>query len=161
VALKKRSTQTRKLTDLPKGISGIEVDLTKSYQEELKLSSVRRTVWLHNKECVVVADRVIGSGINELQYFWHGHADVGWRVRNGAAQLALPDVALWMLSPQCPFAESMIDRQRGSRGQLTLNVNIPAQPVIWWVFSTQAHCPIVLQTTSGLNVDGLEFTIPA
>ncbi len=74
--------------------------------------------------------------------------------------LHLPDCDLWFRSPQAAFGDRNIERQEGSRGQLTAAATItPAPPVIWWVFALGEAPPPVDLAEDGrvLRVRGREF----
>ncbi|HYF51615.1 MAG TPA: heparinase II/III family protein, partial [Planctomycetota bacterium] len=156
-----KKPQVRSIPNQPAGTHAVEVELAACYPPELNLSSVRRTVWLRHDDLVVVADRISGASVSEIQYHWHSHRRAGWWTQDGMAKVALESAALWIASPQAQLTDAQIDRQRGSRGQMTLSVKIAPASVIWWVFSTDDAAPVIETVPTGLRVNGAEFSLPA
>lgn len=136
----------RRLAQPADDIRAVHLDLTPSYPPEAGIGRLMRTVWLLGREYVLVCDRLTVSDFRGLSYTWHGHHDCGWWVENGVASLHAPDEAeplIHIAAPQLTLDISQIKRLRGSRGQLSLTVDIaPEQmPVsgaeyrIFWLFS--------------------------
>jgi hypothetical protein len=123
---------------------------------------VTRTVWLNGRACVVVADEVRGEGIGKLTYHWHAHPDAAVWVQQDWALLHLPEVDVWITSPQAPLADASVRRLPGSRGQLTLAAEIASPPaVVWWVFAI-AEAPPRLELVPGggaIQVSGKRFQV--
>ncbi|HYE07021.1 MAG TPA: heparinase II/III family protein [Planctomycetota bacterium] len=137
-----------------------EVDITERYQPELGLTRVTRTLWLAGRDLVVVADRVVGAK-RSVRYHWHGHPDAGWYWEDGEALIDLDGTVLRVRTPARALDETMVERLRGSRGQLTLAVDVPiGSGVHWWVFSLAARdLPVSLERTH-LRVGARRFPIP-
>lgn len=122
-----------------------ELDLTACYPQDLKLDRVDRAVWLVDGRIAIVADRVQGTGIESLEYFWHGHRDAAWWVQDHWARVyhpEAPEAIVWIASPQARIQEAGVDRLPGSRGQMTLSAPADVKaPVIWWVFAVGEQPP--------------------
>jgi len=118
-------------------------DITGCYDPALGLKSVRRYAWLLGRKLVIVADRIEGESLAEVEYFWHGHPDAAWWVDQGAAIIHLGGTALWIWCSRTPLAERQIDRLPGSRGQLTACVRLPAERelTVWWMFGIGERPP--------------------
>ncbi len=151
--------QTRKdrrplcLKPLRAATFGTTLDITGSYSAGLKLTSVVRSVWLHNRRLVVVADQIVGPEVRTIQYHWHGHADAAWWVQDGWAQLHAAGTTLWITSPQVHLTGAHLGRLSGSRGQVTLATPADvAAPVIWWVFAAEAARPNTEMHQDGLSI---------
>lgn len=140
----------------------MKLDLTACYPAKSALKSVLRTVWLAGSDYVVVADEIAGEGIENIAYHWHGHPDAAWYARDGWLLLHLPDDDLWFHSPQVALADANIERQEGSRGQLTAAAKLtPAPPVTWWVFALGDNPPPVelAPDARSLRVRGRQFAV--
>lgn len=120
-----------------KDVSFAELDLTACYPSELELTSVRRKIWLHGKEkLVVLRDQIVGKNVRQLAYAWHGNPDAGWWSEDGCALIELKGKKMWICSPQTKLSFSQINRLRGSRGHLTLSVELESPPTkVWWIFA--------------------------
>jgi len=103
---------------------------------DLPLTKCTRSLWLTGNSLVVVADEISGSGIDEITYHWHGHSDAAWWVEDGIALVCLNNTQLWIRCMNCALDAAQVDRMRGSRGHLTLQVRIKGAPSqsVWWVF---------------------------
>jgi hypothetical protein len=136
-----------------------ELDLTACYPAELGLARVTRTLWLVGRDLVVVGDRVEGAK-RSVRWSWHGHADAGWWWEDGAALIALGDAVLRVRTPSHALGPETVDRQRGSRGQLTLGVDLdPAAGVHWWVFSLAAKPEPITADGARLRVGPHRFAL--
>ena len=93
-----------------------ELDLTACYPAEAGLKRVVRTLWLSEKNLVVLADRVRGASIETIAYHWHGHPDAAWWVEDDMARLYAPDLTLWIGSPQARITDENVDRLPGIQG---------------------------------------------
>lgn len=126
------------------------IDLTKCYPAKAGAASVVRTVWLSEKERVVVADRVQGKAVKEVTYHWHGHPDAAWWAEDGWALIHLDGVDVWFTSPQAKIDGTQIRRLPGSNGRLTLvSQTTPDVPVTWWAFSLSAARPSIKVSGDG------------
>ena len=137
-----------------------ELDLTPCYPAALALERVVRTLWLSERDLVVLADRVRGATVESISYHWHGHPDAAWWVQDNMARIYAPDLTLWVGSPQARITDRNVDRLPGSRGHLTLGASAdPTAPCVWWVFSKGDTPPAVaLQDRGcGIHVDGRSF----
>jgi hypothetical protein len=125
-----------------------KLDLTGCYSAKLRLDMVTRTVWLHRRELVVVADQVAARSIKSLLYHWHGGMEGAWWIEDDWAKIHLADATLWIHSPQAKTFE--VQRLRGSRGQLTLiaETNSKAQAV-WWIFAFGERKPTISTRNGG------------
>ena len=124
----------------PDGVNRIAVDITQCY-DVAGVDRVTRTAWLMGRDAVVVCDLLVGDQLTNLTYHWHGHADAAWNVSDGVAELVIDDVGLSIICSRAHLTERMVNRLPGSRGQLTISVDIPAvsETVVWWVFSLATH----------------------
>jgi hypothetical protein len=143
----------------------VTLDLTACYDLDVNRFAASRTVWLVGRQrAVVVADRVAGVGLEALAYHWHGHPDAAWQTVAGAAALHIGASTLHILSPHVTISDPAISRMPGSRGQLTLQVELSAPPpMVWWVFSCSDTAPtIALDGAYGasLVVGGCRFECP-
>jgi len=122
------------------------LDLTPSYPIEAGIGRLTRTIWLLGREHVAVCDRFVVSALRSLCYTWHGHRDCGWWVENGVASLHAPDEGeplIRVAAPQLSLDASQIKRLRGSRGQLSLEVDVVPERAlvlgdeyrVLWLFS--------------------------
>jgi len=114
-----------------------EIDLTQCYSKELQLQQVTRRVQLQESNLIVVEDEIRGKGIEEIAYYWHGHPDSAWWIKDGWARIYLEEKTLWIGSPQIEMCESNLQRLRGSRGQLTLATKVllpQSTSAIQWYF---------------------------
>ncbi len=139
-----------------------ELDLTACYPAEAGLKRVVRTLWLSEKNLVVLADRVRGAAVESIAYHWHGHPDAAWWVEGDMARLYAPDLTIWIGSPQARITDRNVDRLPGSRGHLTLGANAdPSAPFVWWVFATGDTRPSVSLHEQGseIRVDGRSFQV--
>lgn len=119
------------------GLRRMSLDLSTAYDTDNgAIRSVERTIWLHNRDWVVVADTISGDAVESLAYTWHGHPDAAWWVENTIARIHLGDATLYLSSPGLALDTTMVNRLRGSRGQLSLCAGIThPRPTTWWVFS--------------------------
>ena len=139
-----------------------ELDLTDGYPAALALKRVVRTLWLSEKNLVVLADRVRGAAVETIAYHWHGNPDAAWWVEDDMVRLYAPDLTLWIGSPQARITDKNVDRLPGSRGHLTLSANAnPSAPCVWWVFATGNTRPSVSLHEQGseIRVDGRGFRV--
>jgi hypothetical protein len=119
-----------------------KVDISRCYPAEAGVRSIARTVWLQNRELVVVADEIETANTAAIAYHWHGHPESAWWAQDKWMLLHLPDADLWFTSPQAPLSQKQIFRHAGSRGQLTATAEIsPAPRVVWWIFSIGSAGP--------------------
>jgi hypothetical protein len=141
-----------------KDLSFAEVDLTSCYPSDMELTSVRRKIWLYGKEkTVVVRDQITGKNVRQLAYAWHGNPDAGWWVEDHCAVIELKGKKLWICSPQVKLSFSQINRLKGSRGHLTLSVELESPPTeVWWIFAFDKK-PEVSLSGSKLKVNGLSI----
>lgn len=140
-----------------------ELDLTAGYPSALALKRVVRTLWLSDKNLVVLADRVRGASVESIAYHWHGRPDAAWWVEGDMARIYAPDLTLWLGSPHARITDGNVDRLPGSRGHLTLSANAdPSAPFVWWVFATGDSRPSVSLREQGreIRVDHRSFRIP-
>lgn len=140
-----------------------ELDLTACYPAALALKRVVRTLWLSERDLVVVADRVRGASIESIDYHWHGHPDAAWWVQDNTARVYAPDLTLWIGSPQVRITDENVDRLPGSRGHLTLGASADTSaPCVWWIFAMGDTRPAVTlrERGCGIRVDGRDFEIP-
>src|SRR5690606_34843474 len=63
--------------------ASLELELAACYPAELRLSSLRRRVALRGRRTVLVRDRIEGTDIGTVEYYWHGHPDAAWWVEDG------------------------------------------------------------------------------
>ena len=139
-----------------------ELDLTDGYPAALALKRVVRTLWLSDRDLVVLADRVRGASVESVTYHWHGHPDAAWWVADDTARVYAPDLTLWIRSPQARITDEDVDRLPGSRGQLTLRASAdPSAPYIWWVLATGDTPPAISlhERGCGIRVSGRDFEI--
>lgn len=139
-----------------------ELDLTDCYPAELALERVVRTLWLSERDLVVLADRVQGASVESVAYYWHGHPDAAWWVQDNMARVYAPDLTFWIGSPQARIADEDVDRLPGSRGHLTLSASAdPSAPCVWWVFAKGNEPPAVMphERGCGIRVHGRDFEI--
>ena len=105
---------------------------------------MRRTVWLTGSNLILVADQITGTGIEQIDYHWHGHPTAAWWVEENVARLVFSDTTLWLTSPSATLSARNLDRLSGSRGQLTLSASAALNiPTLWWIFSLDAPPPAV------------------
>jgi hypothetical protein len=127
----------------------VRIELAGCYPREAGLTSAVRTVWLHGRRCVVVADRMQAAGVRSLHYHWHGHPEAAWWAQDGWALVHLHHTELWFTSPQAQLSHEKIQRLPASRGQLTLVTEAdPAAPAVWWVFAL-ADAPPAIEPLAG------------
>ena len=139
-----------------------ELDLTACYPAGLALKRVVRTLWLSQKDLVVLADRVRGVSVETITYHWHGHPDAAWWVQDDMARIYAPDLMLWIGSPQARITDRNVDRLPGSRGHLTLSASADSSaPFVWWIFAKGDTRPAVTVHERGyeIRVDGRSFRI--
>jgi hypothetical protein len=139
-----------------------ELDLTACYPAGLALKRVVRTLWLSQKDLVVLADRVRGASVQTITYHWHGHPDAAWWVQDDMARIYAPDLMLWIGSPQARITDRNVDRLPGSRGHLTLRASADSSaPFVWWIFAKGDTRPAVTVHERGyeIRVDGRSFRI--
>ncbi len=130
------------------------IELTDCYPTKLQVQSVVRTVWRADTNLVVVADRISGNNIHNINYYWHGHRAASWWSNNGWLLVHLPDTDIWFTSPQTHGDDSNVERLAGSRGQLTLTANVePKYETIWWVFALAAEPPIITTQADGKEIE--------
>jgi hypothetical protein len=142
-----------------RGLPRAELDMTACYPKELRLSRVTRTIWLAGRDLVVVADRIEGA-TKHIRYHWHGHPDAAWWWEDGAALIALDDSLLRIRTPAKQIDEHTTQRLRGSRGHLTVNVELPPNlGVYWWVFSLGDRADKITADGKSLRVGSRKFTI--
>lgn len=130
-------------TEAGSGIWHLSLDLTACYSHVAAADRVLRDIWLIGKKAVVVADRVAGARVQSLDYHWHGHPDAAWSAmtiaasNEPAALVYLHPTLMWITSPSVlAITPHHIHRQSGSRGHLTLSVNLQRVPnAAWWIFS--------------------------
>lgn len=120
------------------------IDMTAGYELDTLERAVRH-LWLVGREALVVADEIVltagAEPITELIWHWHGHPDLAWHVEPAHALLYHDASHLWLSAPQMQLDESMVQRQRGSRGQLTLiapRTVETLQSTTWWLFQFNA-----------------------
>ncbi|MBI4024850.1 MAG: heparinase II/III family protein [Verrucomicrobia bacterium] len=136
-----------------------EMDLTRCYAPELRLTSVIRTVWLAGRQLAVVADRILGPSIRTLIYHWHAHAEAGWWIQDGWARVTLDATTLWFTSPQGRISEDHLNRLRGARGQLTLTAQADAEAaVVWWIFAASNAPPAFELNATGVTLRVLDHS---
>jgi hypothetical protein len=128
----------------------LQIDLAKCYPRELELRKLIRTVWLWGNRAVVVADQLEGSAIRQAGYSWHGHPAAAWRVEGNRALLYCEPAALWISSPSFAMSDNSLDRLPGSRGQMSLQIQGPTRPIVWWVFSRGEKPPDLELISKGL-----------
>lgn len=145
-----KSPQRMALKQLEEEVYFTQIDLTTCYPGKVALNKIYRSIFLLGREFVVVCDHIEADKLAQLQYHWHGHSDLAWWVQQGTALLHAedaPQTQLWLFSPQLQVQEADIDRLPGSRGQLTLVVDVPATELssggtqVWWVFAFAAERP--------------------
>jgi len=118
-----------------RGAPRTALDLTACYPRECGATRVTRTVWLLGRDRVVAADRIDGE-VADVRWHWHAHPDAAWWWSGGVAELVLGDATMRLACPGITLGAEMVERLRGSRGQLTLGVRgDPRRRVHWWVFS--------------------------
>lgn len=105
------------------------------------LERADRLVCLHDRR-IEITDRIIANAMPELIWHWHGHPDAAWWVENGQAALQIGNTIMWLACVGHPIEETMIDRLRGSRGQITLRMVEPANADATehcrkWIFAFQ------------------------
>jgi len=139
------------LEDSGKGCFRASVNLLHGYPEDLQLELARRTVWLCERDLIVVADQIRGVGVREMDYCWHGHPEAAWWVADNRARLYFPEATLWISSPQTLINGTCLDRLPGSRGHLTLQAAVekPLPAAVWWVFSLGAEPPAIRLSDDG------------
>ena len=158
--VEKLSERQVDMDTLGEGVCRMSVDLTACYGEALALDLVKRTVWLHGSDLVIVGDQIVGSDIEKVSYYWHGHPDAAWWVADHWAQVYFPEVTLWAHSPQVAITDAHVDRLPGSRGQLTLCAEVgQMRPIIWWVFAIGDSAPSVDVREQGVDVNGNAFVL--
>ncbi|GLR48801.1 hypothetical protein GCM10007923_00050 [Shinella yambaruensis] len=161
--ISKRLTE-RRLEQPADDVRVAHLDLTPSYPAGAGIGRLARTVWLLGREHVVVCDHLTASVLQSLRYTWHGHRDCGWLVENGVASLHAPDEAeplIFVSSPQLAFEASQITRLRGSRGQMSLTVDIEPEKMpafrdvglIAWLFSFREARAKITFDGSCLSID--------
>ncbi len=150
------------LSTLAPGLHMAQLDLTDCYPKELGLAHVHRTVWLEEAQCVVIADQIAGTKVQSIHYTWHGHSDAAWWVEDGWAGIFVDSSALWMHTPQTEITEKAIDRLKGSRGQLSLRLQLPAQSTVWWIFERSLERPQakIISTDTCLQWGAQHFVLP-
>jgi hypothetical protein len=113
------------------------IDLTRCYDPALNLRHVMRQIWMLGRSCVVVADDVQADAPVAMSYCWHGHPDAAWWVDAGRAIIQVDQHCLTVAAAGLDIDETWIDRQSGSRGQLTLAAAFPQadSATRWWIFS--------------------------
>lgn len=138
------------------GLQHMTLDITSAYSfADCSVRSVKRDVWLYRNEWVVIADSIEGNP-ESIEYTWHGAPQAAWWVADNTAHVHLEECTLYISAPGIPLDTSMVDRLRGSRGQLSLGVRISnPSPVIWWVFSLNRILPATVSTDCRtLSIDG-------
>lgn len=137
-----------------------KLDLTAGFPDGLALKRVVRTLWLSERDLVVLADRVQGGSVETIDYYWHGHPDSAWWVQDNMARICTPELTLWIGSPNARISDEHVDRLPGSRGHLTLSARAdPSAPYVWWVFAKGDTPPDVTlhERGRGIHVDGRDF----
>jgi hypothetical protein len=128
--------QRPRLDDLGGGLLRLRHDLTACYAPAAGARSAVRSVWLAGRSAVVVHDRVLRERRGTLAWHWHGHPEAAWWIEDGVATLSCPGQRpLRISSPQVRLHEGMLDRLPGSRGQLTLSVELTGAEEAWWLFA--------------------------
>jgi hypothetical protein len=142
------------------GVLRVRIDLTACYPAKAALRSVVRNVWLQGRECVVVADEIRGDAVENVRYHWHGHPDAAWYARDNWILLHMDSADLWFHSPQARLSDASVERQEGSRGQLTAAAELkPAPPVVWWVFAFGDAPPAVEAGEGSIRVAGRAYSV--
>jgi len=144
------------------------IDMTRCYDASLQLDEAVRSVWLVERDMVVIADRVRGERVRQLRYHWHGHPDAAWDADGAWAFVYRPPTAMHITCPGVRIEQSDIYRLKGSRGQMTLVTSVE-DACCWWVFafgppdsrdSPEAR-PAVRRDGDALVVNGRRFEIDA
>jgi hypothetical protein len=133
------------------------VDLTRCYDFENSETTVRRTVWLAGNDTVVVADEIGNAKSDIVTYHWHGHPDAAWWVDDAVTVVTLETDEVSIRCLNADIDVTNVDRLPGSRGQLSVKLNVPLDDplsvpkdvqhdtpdgatqvdtsVIWWLFT--------------------------
>ena len=113
------------------------LDLTAGYDPQLGLERVVRDVWLLGNYLVVVADRVTGNMVKDIQYTWHGHPQAAWWLEQNAWLIHAGGASLWMQCPGVSMDGSELVRLPGTRGQISVVKKLErgGDSTLWWVFN--------------------------
>ena len=109
------------------GVQGAQLDLTPAYPSDAETGGVTRSLWLLDRDIIVVCDRFDMSNLKNVSYTWHGNRRCGWWIGEDRASLCLSeavDPLLHIACLQTPFRAHQVSRLRGSRGQMSLSVEI-------------------------------------
>lgn len=149
------------LESLAPNLHRVAIDLTACYPAAAGVTAAVRHVWLWGKSLVVVADRLDLRRPAPATYHWHARRDCAWWVDAGRALVSVDRTQLWFTAPQAHFTGADVQRLPGSRGQLSLVVTLPVQPVIWWTFALADACPAQSVSPDGrqLHVADQRFTV--
>lgn len=153
----------RRLALAGQGADGhLAIELADCYETDAKLKTVARHVWLAGRGLVVVADRIEGEGVRSARWQWHGHPEAAWWIEDNWATIYLDGSTLSFTSPGAMIGPAHLDRLRGSRGHLTLSLDVLSPPpVTWWVFALAPDHPTITPADAGqaLTVAGQTFRL--
>lgn len=147
-------------TDEGDGLLCMTLDMSSAHDTgDGAIRSVKRTIWLCNRDWVVVADSISGDSIEKIGYTWHGHPAASWWVEGTVAHVHLDGATLYVSSPGLALDTTMVNRLRGSRGQLSLCAEVARpHPVTWWIFSLNVpRLHTASNDRSQLTVDGRQL----
>lgn len=99
--------------------TGVRLDLTPIYPEELALRSVIRSVICHDGRIRVI-DEIEAPGIDSLEWVWHGHPSAAWRVADGRAWIMEGSGGIVLSCSSLKLATGHLQRLPGSRGHLSM-----------------------------------------
>lgn len=144
------------------GFLHVSLDLTAGYDPSLGLERVTRDVWLRGNNLVVVADRVKGKSVKNIQYTWHGHPEAAWWLEGDTWLIHLGSTTLRMQCPGVSMDGSELVRLPGTRGQVSVVQKLEAESdnALWWVFSL-GDSPVECETADNggsLRVTGPDFS---
>jgi len=132
----------------------VELDMTNCYAEGL-VKSVRRKIWILDKNRVAIRDSIEGESVESVSYTWHGHPD-GYNYVNNWGLVQHEEGILWFRCIGRSFSPSNMTRLRGSRGSLSFSRFLPKPSApIWWVFtSKETEIDVPTQNADGSLVWG-------
>ncbi len=120
------------------GLLYAAVEITGGYNPgKFKLDKVVRHLWMIDDSLVVVADRIMGEGIETVDYSWQINPQAALWLEKGACLIFLEGNRLWIYSPSLEIEGENIKRLPGTRGQITVGAQVTgsADQCIWWLFS--------------------------
>lgn len=164
---RKRLSERRHVT-LADDIHVCHLNLTHSYPAEAGVKWLTRTIWLLGREHVVVCDQSAVPALVSMRYVWHGNRECAWWVENGVVSLHHPNensALLYIASPQIALEPGHVTRLRGSRGQMSLMLDLRSDQqqvianrrLVCWLFSTVKPPPIATQDWPRISVGNYQL----